>query len=215
MLGAVDLRRRVVTGDAQFCQRDLSERVVGAGGDYLWVVEENQPDLLRAVAALFAGPPPGERFARAAARGRRGDRREERVLLAAAALAGYPDWPPLGQVCAVERAVARKGATARERGYAVTSLRPGRASARRLLALWRGRWGIENRLHWVRDVTFDEDRCPVRTGGGPQAMAALRNTAIGALRRAGHENIAAALRRHAGHPREALALLGLLPPPPT
>lgn len=55
---------------------------------------------------------------------------------------------------------------------------------------------IENRLHWVRDVDYDEDRSQVRTGSGPQVMATLRNTAIGLLRLAGHTNIAAALRHH-------------------
>ncbi len=112
-------------------------------------------------------------------------------------------------MCAVERAITRKGATTRETGYAVTSLPARRATPRRLLALWRGHWGIENKLHWVRDVTFDEDRCPVRTGAGPQVLAALRNTAIGTLRRAGHPNIAAALRSYAARPHAALALLGL------
>ncbi|HVM13175.1 MAG TPA: ISAs1 family transposase, partial [Egibacteraceae bacterium] len=58
-------------------------------------------------------------------------------------------------------------------------------------------WGIENRLHWVRDVTFDEDRSTVRTGHAPHVMAALRNLAITTLRLAGATNIAAALRHHA------------------
>ena len=92
---------------------------------------------------------------------------------------------------------------------AVTRLPARRAAPERLLALWRGHWSIENRLYWVRDVTFDEDRCPVRSGAGPQVLAALRKTAIGALRRAGHANIAAALRSYAARPHAALALLGL------
>jgi hypothetical protein len=67
-----------------------------------------------------------------------------------------------------------------------------------LLARWiRGHWGIDNRLHWVRDVSFEEDRSTVRTGTGPQVMAALRNLAITALRLAGFTNIAAGLRHHA------------------
>ncbi len=93
--------------------------------------------------------------------------------------------------------------------YAVTSLSAGVASPTRLLALWRGHWGIENRVHWVRDVTFDEDRCPVRTGTAPQVLAALRNLTISLLRLAGTANIAAAQRRHAAHFTEALALVGI------
>ena len=143
--------------------------------------------------------------------GRHGDRQERRELRASAALNGYVRWPHVGQVCALERPITRRGRTTRETAYAITSLTPAQAAPQRLLALWRGHWAIENRLHWVRDVTFDEDRCPVRTGAGPQVLAALRNTVIGVLRRAGHPNIAAALRTYAGHPTAALALLGLTP----
>jgi len=65
------------------------------------------------------------------------------------------------------------------------------------IAAWlRGHWTIENWLHWVRDVDYDEDRSQIHTRSGPQAMATLRNTAIGILRLAGHTNIAAALRHH-------------------
>jgi predicted transposase YbfD/YdcC len=69
----------------------------------------------------------------------------------------------------------------------------------------RGHWGIEDRLHWVRDVTYDEDRSQVRTGNGPRVMASLRNLAIAVLRLTGHASIAAALRYHArepGRPRD-------------
>jgi hypothetical protein len=79
----------------------------------------------------------------------------------------------------------------------------------RLLALNRGGWSIENRLHWVRDVTFDEDRSQVRKGARAQAMAALRNLAIGLLRRAGARNIAAALRHCGRYVEKALRLIGL------
>ena len=71
-----------------------------------------------------------------------------------------------------------------------------------------GHWGIENRVHWVRDVTFDEDRSQVRTGSAPQIMAALRNLTISALRLAGETNIAAALRRCAVSPSRPLTLIG-------
>jgi predicted transposase YbfD/YdcC len=72
--------------------------------------------------------------------------------------------------------------------YGVTSLNPERATPGRVLDLVRGHWHIENKSHWVRDVTFDEDRSQVRCGSIPQVMAALRNAAIGLLRWAGHTN---------------------------
>ena len=91
----------------------------------------------------------------------------------------------------------------------VTRLRPERATPGRLLELVRGHWSIENKSHWVRDVTFDEDRSQVRCGNIPHVMAALRNTTIGLLRWAGHTNIAAACRRLAAQPVQALALIGI------
>jgi hypothetical protein len=124
--------------------------------------------------------------------------------------AGAP-WPRLRQVCRVERrrTVHRRGQVRQsiEVGYAITSLPPARADARALLAHLRRHWGIENKVHWVRDVTFDEDRSQTRTGAAPQVMAACRNLAIALLRRAGHLNIAAALRTFAGRPAAAVALI--------
>jgi predicted transposase YbfD/YdcC len=212
VLERLDVRGLVVTGDAQFCQTALSHLVAQRGGQYLWTVKDNQPDLLDDLRTLFAAPPPGERFAEAVARGRHGDRQERRTLRASAALNGYLRWPHVGQVCAIERRVTRQGRTTVDTGYAITSLSPDQADAERLLALCRGHWSIENRLHWVRDVTLDEDRCQARTGSGPQVLAALRSTAIASLRRAGHTNIAAALRTYAARPLAALALLGLTSP---
>lgn len=148
-------------------------------------------------------PPP-----QAVQRGQRGNRWEERRLWASEALLGYSDWPHLAQVCRVERTVTRKGKTTEEVAYAVTSLSVAQATPQRLLALWRGHWGIENRLHWVRDVTMDEDRCQIRTGAAPQVMAALRNLVLSLFRLAGQRNIAAAQRRCAAHSQEALAHLG-------
>lgn len=120
-------------------------------------------------------------------------------------------WPHLAQVCRVERrrTVHRRGHVRHEAEvtYAVTSLPPDRAGARALLGYLRGHWGIENKVHWVRDVTFDEDRSQTRTGAAPQVMAACRNLALALLRRAGHANIAAALRTYAGRPADAVALI--------
>ncbi len=92
-------------------------------------------------------------------------------------------------------------------GYAITSSGPERAGAAAPLRWLRGHWGIENGAHWVRDVTFDEDRCQVRSGAAPQAFAACRNLAIALLRRRAHDNLAEALRTYAGRPRSAVALV--------
>jgi predicted transposase YbfD/YdcC len=118
-------------------------------------------------------------------------------------------WPHLAQVCRVERqrVAVRTGEIEQTVTYAITSLPSERADAARLLALLRDHWRIENGLHWVRDVTFDEDRSAVRTRAAPQACAACRNLVIALLRRAGASNIAAACRTFAGRPRKAITLV--------
>jgi Transposase DDE domain len=121
------------------------------------------------------------------------------------------EWPGRAQVFALERRTTCKksGRRRQEKVYGITSLSAAQASPQRLMELCRGHWGIENRSHWVRDVTFDEDRSTVRSGSLPQIMAALRNTVIGLMRLAGKTNIAAACRRHAAQPQETLDLLGI------
>jgi predicted transposase YbfD/YdcC len=199
----------VVTGDALFCQRTLCTQILSQGGDYFFAVKENQPTLLEELAVLFADPPWGEPMPADLRSGRGHGRQELRLLRCSTALVGYSDWPGLGYACTVQRVVTRQGKTTYEQAYAVTSLTPRRATAAALQTLWRAHWGIENRLHWIRDETFGEDRCQVRSGSAPQALTALRNTVIGIVRRAGHANVAAALRTYGHQPRQALALLGI------
>jgi hypothetical protein len=130
-----------------------------------------------------------------------------RRLLSTTALNRYLDWPSVGQVFELERVRELPGTTEVEVVYGITSLTREQADARRLLDLVRGHWGIENRLHWVRDVTLGEDRCRVRTGSSPQVLAALRNVAVCLLGKVKAPSKAAATRRLAVRPFEALPLL--------
>jgi hypothetical protein len=138
-------------------------------------------------------------------------RLEQRRLLASTALNDYVDFPHIAQVCRIERAVIelKSGRQRHETVFAITSLPPAQADPSRLLALNRGHWAIENRSHYVRDVTFDEDRSRIRTANGPAMMACLRNFAIALARLLGFSNIAAALRAFAHQPRRTLAALGV------
>lgn len=97
-----------------------------------------------------------------------------------------------------------------EIAHGVTSLTLEKAGPERLLSLNRNHWSIENRLHWVRDVTFDEDRSRVRKNGGPHVMASLRNLAISLLRMAGADNIAQGVRACAWNRNRAFRLIGLV-----
>lgn len=105
------------------------------------------------------------------------------------------------------RRVQRNGKTTTETAYAVTSLTADKLSLTQAAALWRGHWSIENKLHYVRDVTFDEDRSQVRKQSAPQAMAACRNAAIAIMRIAGSQNIAATTRTYAAKPKEVARLI--------
>ena len=205
------LKDRVLTMDALLTQRHVAQTIVDAGGDYVMIVKDNQPQLRADIELVFTLPPTGDHqeIARTVDIGH--GRIEQRNITTSEALVGYNDWPGLAQVFELGRDVITQK-TGKERAevvYGVTSLRPERATPGRLLELVRGHWSIENKSHWVRDVTFDEDRSQVRCGNIPHVMAALRNTTIGLLRWAGHTNIAAACRRLAAQPVQALALIGI------
>jgi predicted transposase YbfD/YdcC len=202
---------RVFTMDALLTQRQVAQTIVAGGGDYVMIVKENQRHLLSDIELVFTLPPAGDRQETARTVDSGHGRIEQRNITTSEALVGYTDWPGLAQVFELGRYVMtqKTGEERVEVVYGVTSLRPERVTPGQLLAFVRGHWHIENKSHWVRDVTFDEDRSQVRCGNIPHVMAALRNTAIGLLRWAGHTNIAAACRRLAAQPAQALALIGL------
>jgi predicted transposase YbfD/YdcC len=211
LLRELMLEGRVVTMDALLTQRPIAQRMIDAGGDYVMIAKGNQPTLNADIETVFALLPSGDcqAYVRMVDIGH--GRIESRNLTTSEALVGYSDWPGLAQVFEVGRHVMEKK-TGKERVevvYGVTSLRPEQASPGRLLELVRGHWAIENKSHWVRDVTYDEDRSQVRKGHIAQVMAALRNTGIGLLRVAGYDNIAQACRQMAAQPHRALALIGV------
>lgn len=121
------------------------------------------------------------------------------------------DFPHVGQVFWIAREITHlnKNKQSLEIAYGITSLTPENASPERLLELNRQHWGIENRLHWVRDETFGEDRSQIRTGNAPRVMATIRNLAITILRKSGATNIAKAIRQLAWKSHAALTLIGL------
>jgi len=205
------LEGRIVTMDALLTQRHVAQTIVDKGGDYVMIVKDNQPQLRADIELVFALPPTGDRQETARTVDIGHGRIEQRNITTSEALVGYSDWPGLAQVFELGRYVITQKTTEErvEVVYGVTSLSPERGTPERLLELVRGHWQIENQSHWVRDVTFDEDRSQVRCGNIPQVMAALRNTTIGLLRGAGYSNIAAACRRFAAQPDLALTLIGI------
>ncbi len=122
---------------------------------------------------------------------------------------GYSDWPDLEQVFEIRRRWQSKDVWHEAVRYGVTSLPATITIPERLLKLKRGHWGIENGLHYVKDVTMAEDKSTVHTDNGPKIMAALRNTALSLLRLAGFSTIAARMRYNSTHPQAALEVLSL------
>jgi hypothetical protein len=136
-------------------------------------------------------------------------RLEERTLRTTTVLTLHAKWPGLKQGFELTRKRTIKGVTTVEVIYGITSLRVEEANARRLLGLTRGHWGIENKLHYVRDVTLGEDGCRVRKGSAPQVLAAVRNAVVHLLAGVKAASCPAAIRRLNNHPEEAFALLDL------
>jgi hypothetical protein len=130
-------------------------------------------------------------------------------LQASTRLAEHLNWPGLGQVCRLERTTICQGETTSEVQHAICSLSRPRADAALLMTRWQGHWGIES-LHWVRDVTFGEDKCQVKLGHAPQNLAAFRNATISLLRTCGYKEIAATLRDFSYRPRKLLQFLGIM-----
>jgi predicted transposase YbfD/YdcC len=217
LLRGVDLRGRVVTVDALHTQREVAEQICEAGGDYLMTVKRNQPLLLEEVQALFAPHlAEGQDRELMVTRGKKEHGRlEERRLTAITVPEGSVDWPGVAQVFLVERLVMHlnrpvesKKRHTRAVAYGITSLSREKATAEALLKLNREHWTIENKAHWVRDVVLGEDASQVASGKIARVMSAVRSTVLNLMRSAKEQNIAAATRRMAARPWDAVRLLG-------
>ena len=216
LLQALDLRGKVVVGDAMQTQRALSIQIVDQGGDYLWLVKGNQPETQAAIAHLFepqvcspATSPIPTDFQTITRHSYGHGRQERRTLTASAMLKDYLDWPYLEQVFKLDyRAVDQTtGQVHQETVYGLTSLSPDQADPARLLDLKRGYWAIENKLHYRRDVALNEDRCRLRTGHAARTMATINNLALALIDRLDFNSVPDARRRFAAKPEQALSLL--------
>ncbi|HXL18742.1 MAG TPA: ISAs1 family transposase [Streptosporangiaceae bacterium] len=194
-----DLAGAVVTIDAMHTQHDTAQAILGRGAGYVMTVKANMPTLYRQLKKLPWTAIPAV-SAVSTDHGRRARRTIKAVL--APAWIGFAG---AAQVAQLRRTVTRNGKKTVEVVYLITSDRDADPAT---LAAWvRGHWEIENCLHWVRDVTYQEDKSLVRTGNAPRVMASLRSLAISLLRLDGHVNIAAANRHHARDPQRTLKLL--------
>jgi predicted transposase YbfD/YdcC len=207
LLAPLDLAGTVVTFDALHSQTEHARFLVqDKQAHYIAVIKGNHPTLQQELKQLPWRQVPLQGRTRATAHGR-----DEIRRIKTCSVARGLDFPYAAQAVQVvrRRRTVTTGRVTLERVYGVTSLRPHQAEPADLASWVRGHWGIENKIHHVRDATFAEDASRVRTGTAPLAMASLRNLALGALRHAGHDNIAAGLRHHARDPRRPLATFGI------
>jgi predicted transposase YbfD/YdcC len=212
VLAGRDLRGVVVTLDAGLAHPALAQQILEQGGHYLMGIKRNQSQLYEDLTLFFATPPLAceEPWRTGTTLNKGHGRLETRQLSCTADLDDYLVWPGVQQALRREcgRLDLKSGKVSRAVTYALTSIAADEATPLELEGWWRGHWTIENRVHYVRDVTMGEDGQQMHTGNAPQALAALRNTVITLVREAGWRNIAAALRHFANVPAEALALIG-------
>ncbi|MGH3922974.1 MAG: ISAs1 family transposase [Pseudonocardiaceae bacterium] len=201
LVAELDLAGKVVTVDALHTQRTTAQHLVSVkGADYIMTIKANQPRLLAAAQQATSGP--ATDFLEHTEHDRGHGRTEQRILrtVTVTPQTGI-DFPHPAQAFRVIRYIGDLHGQRRtkEVAYCLTSLTPARADGPDLGELLRGHWGaIENRTHWVRDTTFNEDASTPRTGTAPQAMSIIRNTIIAAFRLTGWTNLKQA-RRHFAH----------------
>lgn len=206
LLRGLDIVGFVVTVDAMHTQRATARCLrEQCRAEYVMVVKGNQPGLLARVRdqpwvqvpVVWSDPV------------ERGHGREEHRTYKIVTVARGLRFPYAQQAIQVtrRRRSIGTGDWSVEVVYAICSL-PCEQAPPKVLAAWiRGHWHIENKVHYVRDVTFDEDRSTVRVGHGPQVMATLRNTVVSLHRRAGHSSIARACRLLAANPHHVADLV--------
>jgi len=216
VIKTLDLQGKIVTGDALYAQRELSQQVVQAGGDYLWMVKDNQPRLRQDIEQLFQpeiyvkgfGPTSND-FRQTQTLGKGHGRIELRRLTTSSLLAETSDWPGLAQVFKLERrtTLVARSQVRQESVYGVTSLTAADAGPKRLLELVRSHWAIENGLHYRRDKTLKEDEGRMTNWALAHTLATLNNLVISLLLYTGQVNLPKMRRFFAAHPDQALNLL--------
>ena len=217
LLSWVDLRNKVVIGDALHTQRQISIQIGKAGGNYVWTVKGNHPQLLQDLQDWFddkvpllpgQGCPPKD-FQSVTVTSKGHGRLEVRTLTTSSQLNDFLDWPFLQQVFKLERTTTlpKTKKTRQDTIYGVTSLAAEQASPSQLLHMLRSYWRIENSLHYPRDVTLREDQTRFKHHTAAHNMAIINNLVLGFLAKSSFPFIPSARRFFAAHPDHALTLL--------
>jgi predicted transposase YbfD/YdcC len=217
LLKSLDLRQKIVIGDAMHAQRKISTQIVEAGGDYVWTVKDNQAKTRQAIEKLFSSekPIPGTGtpamdFRTAQTVTKQAGRLEQRSITVSCMLNDYLIWPYVGQVFKLERRFTdlHTGEINVNVVYGLTSLTAQSVTPDQLMKIIRSQWGIENGLHYRRDVTYQEDQTRMTNKNMGRVMAIINNLLISLLNNHGFANHARARRIMDASPWKALALIG-------
>ena len=218
LLQCIDLRGKVVIGDAIHTQRGVSVQIVATGGDYIWFAKGNQPQIEEDIRLWFEpdvsmipgmGSPPKD-FETATTINKGHGRIERRTITVSSQLADFLDWPYLDQVFKLERIFTdiKSGDTHSHVVYGFTSLSRDQVSPARLLEMIRSYWRIENGLHYPRDVTLLEDRTRFTHKNAAQVMACINNLILAILAKQQRFRFVPSARRFFdANPLDALALI--------
>jgi predicted transposase YbfD/YdcC len=218
VLKSIDLREKVVMGDAIHTQRPVSIQIVEAGGDYIWFAKGNQPQLEEDIRLWFEPDPapipgmayPPKDFETAKSVNKGHGRIETHTLTVSSQLKDFLDWPYLEQVFKLERQLVstKTGEVQHQVVYGCTSLSREEITPQKLLSLIRSYWGIENGLHYRRDVSLHEDHTRFTKPNAARVMACLNNLILGLLiAKKKYRYLPSARRYYGAHPSEALALI--------
>lgn len=195
LLEAIAIEGKDLTADALLTQKKLADYLVTErGAHYHFTVKANQPTLHQDIALHFQNRQAPDFVEPAACEH---GRIEMRKIWTTAALNRYLEFPHVGQAYMIERETIHKksGKRSLEIAYGITSRPPDEASPQRLLQINRGHWVIENSCHYILDWNYDEDRCRIRTGHGPENVSRLRRFAISVIKSKKVRNVAQAMRR--------------------
>lgn len=217
LISCINVRNKVVIGDALHTQRQISIQIGTASGNYLWVVKGNHPQLLQDLHDWFdlsvpllpgMGCPPKD-FRSATVINKGHGRLEVRTLTTSSQLNDFLEWPFPQQVFKLERfvTVQKTGHTRQETLYGITSLPAEQASPARLLEMLRSYWGIENGLHYRRDVTLHEDETRFTKHAAAHIMSIINNMILALIAKTDHQFVPTARRYFAANLDLALALL--------
>lgn len=212
LLKLLELKGAIVSIDAMGCQKEIATQIVKGGGDYVLAVKDNHPNLHAALEQHFMRlyetrsrkTVSARHVTRDVAHGRTEERQYTITAVPESLSNSTSEWAGLRSVGEVITTIQRDGKETCESRYFITSLEP---KVKQFAASVRGHWGIENSLHWVLDVTFNEDQSRIRKEHGPDNFALLRRFAITLIKQDKSKGSVRRKRKRAAWNNEALAKL--------